>query len=143
MPVTPVRSLPLIGCWGVLIALIAIGCSGATPAVAPVRGKVLLNGQPLTTGRVMTMPAAGRGAGGQIGPDGTFELTTPEFGVGAQPGLHKVAVRAYDESSVADPETTSGKSLAPTRYANPMTSGLTIDVQANGENTPTLELKAP
>lgn len=126
-----------------LIIVGAIGCTDKTPGVAPVHGKVTVNGQPLSTGRVMTMPAAGRGAGGEIKPDGTFELTTPDYGAGALPGTHKVAVRAYDDAGVADPETTSGKSLVPARYANPMTSGLTIEVKADGENAPTLELTSP
>jgi hypothetical protein len=125
------------------LAFGAVGCGSAAPNVVPVHGKVTLNGQPLTTGRVMTMPVAGRGAGGEIQQDGAFELTTPEFGAGATPGVHKVAVRAYDNAGVTDLETGSGKSLVPERYGNPETSGLTIDVTANGENAPTLELTGP
>ena len=127
----------------VFIILAAVGCGDGAPSVTPVRGKVTFNGQPLTTGRVMTMPTAGRGAGGEIKPDGTFELTTPDYGEGAIPGAHKVAVRAFDDSGVTDPELVSGKSLIPARYANPMTSELTIEVSADGENAPTLELTSP
>lgn len=126
-----------------LVTIVAVGCADGAPSVAPVQGKVTFNGQPLTTGRVMTMPAAGRGAGGEIKRDGTFELTTPDYGDGAIPGAHKVAVRAFDESGATDPEFASGKSLIPARYANPMTSGLMIEVTADGENAPTLELTSP
>lgn len=137
------QSLQKTSYWAALMVLSTLGCGDSAPSVAPVRGKVTLNGQPLSTGMVMTMPSAGRGAGGEIGPDGTFELTTPEYGDGAQPGMHKVAVRAYDNSGVTDPELASGKSLVPSRYANPMTSGLTIEVKSDGENAPTLELTSP
>lgn len=123
-----------------MFTMSALGCGDSTPKVVPVRGKVTLNGQPLSTGRVMTLPTMGRGAGGEINADGTFELTTPDFGKGAAPGVHKVAVQAYDNAGVANLETAAGKSLVPERYGNPATSGLMINVTADGENAPTLDL---
>lgn len=122
----------------------AVGCGGdEKPNLLPVHGTVMLNGQPLATGQVVTMLETGRGAAGQIQPDGTFELTTYEKGDGALPGTHKAAVTAYENSDMTDPEADLGKSLVPERYGNPETSGLTIDVTADGENAPVLELTSP
>jgi hypothetical protein len=117
----------------------SFGCGGKTPSIVPVRGKVLLNGQPLTTGRVLTQPSAGRGANGIIKSDGTFELSTLGDRDGASPGTHKVAVVAY-QSVGAGPEAGPGNLLVPERYTNPESSGLTIEVTADGENAPVLEL---
>ena len=111
--------------------------------MAPVNGKVLLNGQPMSAGSVGTVPAAGRGAHGDIQPDGTFELHTFAQHDGALIGPHKVAVTAYDASAGKGPESEYGKLLVPKRYTNYEISGLTIDVKADEPNTPTLELKSP
>src|SRR5262245_32840897 len=77
-----------------LVASIA-GCKPKSN-VAPVRGKVTLDGKPLAQGMIATLPAAGRGASGTIQPDGSFELQTFGKNDGATIGLHKVAVVAYD-----------------------------------------------
>lgn len=137
------HQLRYVGCYFAAIAVGTVGCGDGLPSVTPVEGKVLLNGKPFTTGRVMTMPDAGRGAGGEIRPDGTFVLTTFNDGDGALPGIHKAAVRAYENPNVTDPEADLGKSLVPKRYTNPITSGLTIEVKPEGENAPVLELKDP
>jgi hypothetical protein len=120
-----------------------VGCGPKHPATASVKGKVLLNGQPLTLGSVGTIPAAGRAARGDIQPDGSFELQTFAPRDGALIGKHKVAVVAYDSSGGKGPESEYGKLLVPKRYANYETSGLTIDVKEGEANTPTLELKSP
>jgi hypothetical protein len=126
------------------IALILIvGCGPKRPSMAPVKGKVLLNGQPMIAGSVGTVPSAGRGAHGDIKSDGTFELHTYSAGDGALLGKHKVAVVAYDASAGKTPESEYGKLIVPKRYANYETSRLTIEVSADEANTPTLELTSP
>jgi hypothetical protein len=109
--------------------------------VAPVKGKVLLDNQPLTKGGVVTLPLAGRGAHGVIQPDGTFELSTYGKGDGASLGPHKVAVAAY-EGEALGPEADRGKLLVPKHYTNPDSSGLMIDVTEDGPNEPVLELSS-
>lgn len=125
---------------GILLAafIATIGCGGAAPELAPVKGKVLLDGQPLTTGTVSTQPAAGRGANGVIQSDGTFTLSSGRE-PGALVGLHQVAVVAYEGGVSSSPEGPQGKLLTPQRYATAATSGLSLEV-TSGENTPTLEL---
>lgn len=123
------------------IALILIvGCGPKHPSMASVKGKVLLNGQPMTSGSVGTVPTAGRGAHSDIHSDGTFELHTYSAGDGALIGKHKVAVVAYDATGGKTPESEYGKLIVPKRYANYETSGLTIDVQPGGNDDVVLEL---
>ena len=83
-----------------VFALIASGCGdgGEGPHVAatlPVRGKVTYKGRPLAGGVVRFEPEdSGREAHGEIGPNGTFVLTTFRNGDGAVSGVHRVAVTA-------------------------------------------------
>jgi hypothetical protein len=124
------------------MALVAFaGCGSDKSAMAPVTGKVTLDGKPFTTGGIATIPVAGRGAMGRINSDGTFELSTFGAGDGALVGTHKVAVAAYEGGS-GGPEGSLGKSLIPMRYTSPESSGLTIEVTADGPNEPVLELSS-
>src|SRR5436190_1962139 len=103
------------------------GC-GAKSDTGIVHGKVMLDGKPLTSGTVMTLPPAGRGAAGVI-QDGDFDLKT-NGKEGAVAGTHKVGVSANEQPQGAGPEAPAGKSLIPDKYTNPNSSGLTIDVKA-------------
>jgi hypothetical protein len=132
-----VASCPLL-----VIVAAALGCGSASHDMAAVKGKVLLDGQPLTKGHVGTIPPAGRGAHGNIQPDGTFELQTFANSDGALIGTHKVRVAAYDSSGPRGPESEYGTLLVPQHYTNPETSGLTIEVTEDGPNEPVLELSS-
>ncbi|MFO0790069.1 MAG: hypothetical protein U0805_11495 [Pirellulales bacterium] len=121
--------------------VVATGCGRGSASTAKVIGSVTLDGKPLTTGNVITLPTAGRGARGPIKSDGTFELGTFSKTDGAMVGVHKVAVVAY-ESTKRGPEGGDGKLLVPQRYTNPETSGLTIEVTSSN-NTPDLKLTTP
>jgi hypothetical protein len=105
-----------------------------------VHGTVTLDGQPLASGNIVTLPSAGRGARGVI-KDGKFQLATDGENDGAVIGEHKVAVIAREPSQGTGPEAAAGKLLVPEKYTNPASSDLKIDVKA-GDNTPTLELKS-
>src|SRR5687768_9930418 len=65
-----------------LIALLAAGCGQTGGAkLAPVKGKVVANGQPVTGGSLLFAPTDGdiaRPATGAINPDGTFVLGTTD-----------------------------------------------------------------
>jgi hypothetical protein len=105
-----------------ILLLIATGCgSQAEQAVFsgktfPVKGTVTYKGKPLTRGTVRFEPDAGREAEGQIGPDGTFTLTTFQPGDGAIPGAHRIAVF------------TPKKREIPSRYSNFALSGIELEV---------------
>jgi hypothetical protein len=124
-----------------LAALAVGGCGSKSVSVVPVKGKVLLGGQPLQTGSVSTTPPAGRGSRGSIEADGSFELSTFGDHDGALPGTHAVAVIAREPSIGSGPEATPGRLLVPKRYTDPTTSDLSIEVKADGDNHPVLELK--
>jgi hypothetical protein len=138
-----IRSSSFVSCFGVVVAAAAaISCAGCGQAssVGKVHGTVTLDGQPLKSGSIVTLPSAGRGARGLI-KDGKFELGTEGDNDGAVIGVHKVAVIAREPSQGTGPEAAPGKLLVPEKYTSPTTSELSIDVKA-GDNTPTLELKS-
>ena len=127
---------------GLLILLVgALGCGGSASDLTEVSGQVLLDGKPLATGSVITMPEHGRGANGKIDNEGRFALTSGEAGPGASIGLHHVAVVAVEESATFNPEAPR-KSLIPQKYASAETSGLTIDVKPGETMDVVLELSS-
>src|SRR6516165_6653259 len=81
--------------------LSAVGCGDMTaPPMAPVRGKVLFKGKPLTAGTIVFAPDAVKGtsgplARGTIHPDGTYALQSGET-YGAVVGWHRVTVSAVE-----------------------------------------------
>lgn len=91
----------------VWIGIACVGCGVAPPKLVPVRGKVLVEGEPVTFGTISFRPDAKRGntsmeqPGGSIGPDGSFELMSAEK-PGALPGWYRVLVMA-DNFQVIDP----------------------------------------
>jgi hypothetical protein len=80
----------------VLLSLLA-GCGGGEFSTASVTGKVVMNGQPVTEGVITFAPLGdgksdevGKPASGDVGPDGTFTLSTYEDNDGAVVGRHRV-----------------------------------------------------
>lgn len=76
--------------------------------VAYVTGKVTLNGEPVTSGRIFFYPVAesesggsktGKPAQGELATDGSYELSTYGRDDGAVPGKHYVTVLEAAESS--------------------------------------------
>ncbi len=137
--------ISLTGC--VLMA----GCGSST--MAPVRGVVTLNDQPVEGAAVMFMPnGGGRPATGITDKDGNFNLQTETPGDGALLGEHAVTVTLQETTGVmADPDGLSGeiapggiqiKWLVPQRYANPKTSNLTATVAQDMEPV-ALKLTSP
>ena len=121
---------------------LAAGCGGSDLEFAEVRGKVLLNGQPLTKGSVVTSPASGRGSFGIIQSDGAFELISGRE-PGALIGTHKVSVVATEGGGGEGAEAEQGRSILPARYNSPQTSGLSLEVTGDGDNSPVIELTSP
>jgi hypothetical protein len=96
-------------CWGLcllgitaILLLVTSGCGGSSGEfqLAPVKGKVIYNGQPVTSGSIHFRPIAvqgakkgmqGKPASGQVQSDGTFVLTTFRQGDGAIVGKHEVS----------------------------------------------------
>lgn len=81
------------------ILLLQTGCSKSPYDLAPVSGKVTVDGQPLPDGQVMFAPRAtsgsakaGKPALGNVRPDGTFSLSTYADGDGAVVGEHLITL---------------------------------------------------
>ncbi|QDV50685.1 carboxypeptidase regulatory-like domain-containing protein [Gimesia fumaroli] len=138
--------------FSLLFCLLITACAQGptdTPPLARVKGKVTLDGQPLTSGSVQFTPDKNRGttgrmALGNINEDGTFELMTIRAGDGAQVGYHLVAIESY-ESTAFDPNqpvNQAPKSLIPKRYTDPKTSELTAEVKSGEDNFFTFDLKS-
>jgi hypothetical protein len=105
-----------------------------------VHGTVTIDGKPLASGSVVTLPNSGRGARGLI-TNGEFDLGTSGTTDGAIVGKHKFAVSAQEQQQ-GGPEGPAGKLLVPERYTNPETSGFTFDVKP-GDNNFELKLTTP
>lgn len=110
----------------IVSTLLAVACSGCgggptetyVKATVPVRGKVSYKGRPLAQGTVKFEPDSGRGAEGDIRPDGTFELSTFKAGDGAVEGTHRVAVVGKAK----------GGEAVPLKYRNASSSKVEIEV---------------
>ena len=135
MPRSPDPATGWAGLAVLLVACLAVetGC-GRRPALAPVSGRVTLDGRPLGFGSVMIQPTAGPAARGRIQPDGSFTVGTFAPGDGAIVGPATVRVACYEQqrpgAAAQQGEPTLGKSLIPEKYTQFETSGITTTVAA-------------
>jgi hypothetical protein len=107
--------LPVVA--ALLLALPA--CGRSRPAVAPVSGRITLDGKPVTTGVVVFYPQTGRPATGPIGPDGRYTLGTFTPTDGALPGSHRVVIES---------RTVSTGPPRPARQTTPPPPGIPDDI---------------
>jgi hypothetical protein len=107
---------------------------------APVRGRVTVDGQPVTSGYVIVTPSSGRMAKGIIQDDGSFIMGTYSASDGVQLGSHSVVVHPVpsDESSSRSRPPTGPK--IPERYGLAGTSQLRIEVTNDGNENWNLQL---
>jgi hypothetical protein len=128
---------------GVMLALPAAGCGKAKPPTAPVAGRVLLDGKPVSDAAVMFEPLdGGVPARGSTGADGSFSLSTFARDDGALLGRHRVSISKFVTEGVAANELgleaapgapgLQPKAALPPRYADPKSSGLKATVEAAG-----------
>ena len=103
--------------------------------LVPVTGIVTVNGSPLTTGSVTFHPDADKGnttqhiPTGAIDAQGNYRLTSATKS-GAPPGSYKVAVTAQGPIDSKNPYAPPTHLINP-KYADPNTSGLTMEVSAS------------
>jgi hypothetical protein len=109
----------------VFLAAAVAGCGPSPSAgLVPVSGRLTYRGKGVPLATVQLLPEAGRAepvptATGQTGEDGAFTLQTPPRGRGVAPGRYRVTVQQYN-------------SAIPTKYANPATTKLQVEVPAGG-----------
>lgn len=114
----------------------------------PIEGKVTYNGKPLPFGCVIFQPENGHWSKGVIQPDGSFQMVTPGEGDGAAVGINKVRIRCFENQDPAkkieDPAGVGiilGKPLIPKKYSSQETSGIVVEVKAEGNEPVVLDLK--
>jgi hypothetical protein len=120
--------------WLLLGLLACCGCKSERAELVPVSGQVLIDGAPLQSGYIKVIPQGSRPAGGQLDSEGRFTLSTYTEGDGVALGTHSVQIigcQPLDETSV--------RWIAPKKYADYNTSGLTTIIDAP-TNTLTFEL---
>lgn len=142
-----VRSVTRWAVLGLVVAgfLAAVFMRGRSSAgLAPVIGRVTLDGRPLVLGIVAFVPDETKGttgvtATGTIGNDGTYRLESNLSGSpqdGAVVGRHRVRVQARRQDTSGGPS----ESLLPEKYEDPNRSGLAFEVKPGRLNRIDLEL---
>jgi len=133
-----VRGAGLAGC---VVALALAGCSSG-PKLGLVQGKVTYKGKPVPHGNVNFIPKAGPPASGEIGPDGTYRLTTFRNHDGAVLGPHTVVIVAIEKNAGKPVEAWNPlpPPIVPARYTSVATTDLRAEVK-EGENTFNFDLK--
>lgn len=109
--------------WTVVCLSMLSGCTDDLPERVPVSGTVFIDGKPLTRGSIMVIPAGERPAGGSIGADGRFTLTSRKPNDGVTLGTHPVTIQSTEHLS--ERETLW---LVPKKYGNASRSGLSVTI---------------
>ena len=118
-----------------LVVAIFVGCSNEPPRY-PVAGKVLIDGEPVPTGSIQFVPAAGRPIASKIGEDGSFRLagmnTSQQSGSrGVEAGIYQIGVSA---SEIVDEDEGEIIRHIPGRYADFRTSELLVEITEPNES---------
>jgi hypothetical protein len=108
--------------------LLLAGCD-AGPKIVPISGQVLIDGKPLQFGYVRFVPPDSRLSGGALDAEGRFKLTCLKDGDGAVVGKHLVEI--LSQKPLSD---TKIQWLAPKKFADHNTSGLTYEVTGPADN---------
>lgn len=132
-------------------AALFVGLAGCTPVgdaykVAPVRGTVTANGEPVKGGSILFRPTtnvagesgvSGKPASGMVGDDGTFVLSTYGDNDGAVVGKHAVAYTPFSKGA----ETYDDKP-EPSPYLGMVPKEKEVEIKP-GQNDITVELVKP
>jgi hypothetical protein len=119
---------------GSALMILLVGCARTEPTIA-VKGKVLVDGQPLTFGTIVFTPDAAKGntsmhePRGKLDATGVYEAKQSKDQPGMASGWYKVSISAQKMKDAKDPY--SYASVIPNRYASPETSGLSVEVTAH------------
>ncbi|MBA4189766.1 MAG: carboxypeptidase regulatory-like domain-containing protein [Planctomycetaceae bacterium] len=136
-----------------LVAFAVLGCGEKDPnpiekqPTTPAHGTVTYKNAPLNAATVSFLSIDGKvRAHGTTDNAGKFVLSTYGKEDGAPVGKYKVVVATSNvqeiEPGVLAPEPVGGfKSLIPTKYSNPDTTDILLEVTAGGKNEFTIELK--
>jgi hypothetical protein len=121
----------------VIFCVAVCGCSKTkSEGIYPVRGSVIVNGEPAEYANVLFVPKDpdGQKASATVDELGEFRLTTMREFDGAAPGEYEVTISWAKPKNPDDREPDYGPELLPKNYQDPRKSGITFEVQA-GDNT--------
>lgn len=132
---------------GLLVLMLAAGCSRAPEKTYPVEGRVTLDGKPLKGGTVLFESIQPGTSGkcytarGTIDSQGRYRLSTFTFGDydGAVPGRHRAMILP-DLSQVPDRPGARPPVDVPDKYQSPETTDLEYEVKPGQENRIDVEL---
>ncbi len=97
---------------GLVLALLLIasaGCGGSAPQVAPVHGRVTLDGQPLPDASVVFKESDRSPSGGRTDKNGNYQLIYKRGVIGAFIGTNRVSI-------LEDTQVTHRPQRVPARY---------------------------
>jgi hypothetical protein len=132
----------------IVLILLAAGCGGGAHRIAPVSGKITLDGKPLNNASVLFGPIGsadnkepGPSAVGKTDAEGRFSLMAVDGSMtpGAVVGKNKVVITAGANDDPNDPKRTFHKQL-PAKYNR--NSTLVFDVPAEGTDAANFELSS-
>lgn len=120
-----------------LLAGLLSGCGSSGADVAPVRGRVTLDGAPMAGARIRFQPEAGGGSPsyGAADADGNYVLGYNRNQSGALIGWHTISI---ERGGHGDPENKAKPPALPARYNT--ASELREEVKAGEDNVLNLEL---
>lgn len=116
-----------------IFVLLTSGCGQSGPSMAPAKGRVTLDGQPVSDAAVAFMPVGGGPmAVGKTNAQGVFVLETTNK-TGAVVGEHTVSIiklleTGYNEDGTIGPGGIKTQWLVPRKYSRAENSGLTATV---------------
>jgi hypothetical protein len=133
---------------GIVAAACLAGCShsvpnGAIVKTVPAKGKLTYHGRPLAYYQVTVLPKDDRPAVGITDEDGAFVLGTNDTGDGAVVGTHRVTV-VYVGPPSKNPEEDvppPPKVKIDRKFSKAETSGLTVEIPADGTSDLRIDLK--
>lgn len=103
----------------ILLLISSVGCNGSGPALAPVHGRVTLDGEPVGSATVMFQPeASGSPSYGSTDQDGRYVLGYKRRQQGAAIGSHFVRVLADKAIPGPDGKPMKRPHPIPARYNN-------------------------
>jgi len=103
--------------------LMAVHGHDGRPARVSVSGRVRLDGEPLTRGLVVFVPAQGRASTGSLDEQGRYVLTCFDGRDGAMPGRYRVEIAPDGVPVEGEPAW-----VVPARYSRCSTSELEVDI---------------
>jgi hypothetical protein len=130
-------------CLLLLAALPAAGC-GESSKIAPVSGRVTLDGRPLANARINFQPQSdalepGPGSFAQTDANGEYTLELISGGKGAYVGKHRVIINKFsNQPNPEDDRARAGANLVPAKYN--LQTRLTCDVPSGGRTDANFDL---